>query len=441
VRTIKVWFCNGLYLAAYTLLAPLILLRRLAWGRPLGSFRQRFLGLTPRVHSGHHCIWLHAVSVGEVNLLEPLLRRLQQDYPGSRFVISTTTATGMQLARQKYAGTRCFWFPVDFSWAVRNALRRLNPDLVLLAELEVWPNLIEMARRQNIPVIVVNGRLSDSSFRGYQRVRWLLRPVFAGLHHVIAQTDEYADRFIQLGCPPARVSVAGSIKFDGASAPADSGQIAQLRHLAGLQDGDSLWVAGSTQAPEELMVTRIWQRLASQHPQLRLVIVPRHPHRGAAIASQLDSLGVSVRLRSRGDQPLQDRQQVLVADTIGELRSWWRLASVAFVGGSFGDRGGQNMLEPAASGAAVCFGPNTWNFRHAVQLMLSHEAAREVRSESELETFVGECVQDPQLARRRGEAARQLIESSQGAVETTCRLLREHTGRPVAADKADIRAA
>jgi len=358
------------------------------------------------------------------------LQQLRRRHPESRFVISTTTATGMQLAREKYPQYCCFYFPIDFSWAIRNALRRVSPDVIVLTELEVWPNLVDISHDQGIPVVVINGRLSEKSFAGYVKRQKLVRPFFRKIHQVIAQSNEYGRRFVQLGCQAEQVHVAGSIKFDGALQTPPRDQVDALRQSLQLAATDSLWVAGSTQEPEEQIVARLWHQLRKQHPHLRLVIVPRHPHRGECIRETLTKSGVPARLKSRSGHLPIGPGEILIADTIGELKAWWSLANIAFVGGSFGNRGGQNMLEPAACGAAVCFGPNTWNFRQMVSLLLSQDAAIQVDSESELRDFVEQCLADPQAARSRGHRAQDLVKSSQGAVTRTCDLLQRYFPMP-----------
>ena len=429
MKTIKTCLLNSLYLCAYALLSPMILYRRIFRGRSLGNFGQRALGLAPVSGADtQHCVWLHAVSVGEVNLLQPLLDQLKTRYPDSRFVISTTTATGMQLAKQKFTGETVFYFPIDFSWAIKNALRRLRPDVVVLTELEVWPNLISIASGQQVPVVVINGRLGEKSFHSYRkRLNWI-RPIFSRLDRVVAQTDEYARRFVQLGCPAERVSVSGSIKFDGATQSPCPDLVEQLSNAIGLRDDDVLWVAGSTQQPEEQMAVRTWLSVAKDNPRLRLVVVPRHPDRGRKIQQQLAELGVSGVLRSQTLSKFQAghqvaRDQVLISDTIGELTAWWSLATLAFMGGSFGDRGGQNMLEPAAAGASVCFGPNTWNFEKIVQAMKQAGIGRQLQSEQQLVEFVEGCLADPDQATKQAAKAREFVEGSQGALESTCREL------------------
>jgi len=416
---------NSVYLGLYALMAPVILYRRLFKGRSLGNFPQRALGWVPcRRPEDSHVVWLHAVSVGEVNLLQVLLDRLQDCYPSTRFVISTTTATGMRLARQKYSKHTVFYFPIDFSWAIGNAFRRLRPDLMILTELEVWPNLVALANRKRIPITVINGRLSQKSFDGYQKRLRFVQPTFAGLDLVVAQSSEYALRFEHLGCPKQRVSIAGSIKFDGATLAADAFQVEALQRIIGLQAAETLWVAGSTQGPEEEMVARIWRQLAQRFPRIRLVIVPRHPERGPAILKQLQGDGLQGRLQSTmsGKETVLPGQ-ILISDTIGQLTAWWSLAKIAMVGGSFGSRGGQNMIEPAAAGAAVCFGPNTWNFSEIVRAMKDSGTARELSGDVDLQNFVKWCLQSPEEAKRMGARARQLVFDSQGAVEATCHRL------------------
>ncbi len=415
------WFktlaLDTLWLTIYLVVLPVSVYRRVVHGRPLGNWRERVLGLAPQLDPAQHTVWLHAVSVGEVNQLGCLLPRLQLQYPASRFVLSVTTATGMQLAASKFPDVQRFYFPVDFSWAVRNVLQRIKPDLLILTELEIWPNLTVMAACRNIPVVVINGRLSEKSFRGYCRLHRLVAPCFARLHLVIAQNEAYATRFRELGC--RNVKVAGSIKFDGAAADPDSGLLAALQKSIQLDDGQLLWVAGSTQEPEEIMAARIWQSLLPDHAGLRLVIVPRHPHRGKSIQSRLAAAGIESQLRSADPQLAVPPDTVLISDTIGELAAWWSLAQAAFVGGSFGSRGGQNMIEPAAAGAAVCFGPNTWNFTKTVDMMLGAQVAEVVESEQQLRQFVERCLTDPRWARDRGQTARQFVLAQRGAVQRT----------------------
>jgi len=382
------------------------------------------------------CLWLHAVSVGEVNLLAPLLKRIEKEHPDWECVVSTTTMTGMALARKKYPNNTVFYCPLDFSWAVKNALRRIRPDVLVLAELELWPNLIRAAKRQGARVAVVNGRLGEKSFRGYRRIRPLVAGLLRKIDLVAAQDDTYAERFRALGARPEAVHATGSMKYDGAPTDRNNPATRRLAELAGFGDADIVLLAGSTQEPEEAIALETFRTLSSQWPQLRLVLVPRHPDRFESVAKLLDSTGIPWQRRtalgrgaasgeSESSSPPSPR--VLLVDVIGELGAWWGTARIAYVGGSMGDRGGQNMIEPAAYGAAVSFGPNTWNFRDIVAAMLEHDAAVVVDGGELFTRFVRRCLEQPAYAAGLGQHAQALVRSQLGATERTVRLLEDIT--------------
>jgi len=438
---------NAAYLVAILLAWPWLLWQAIARGKYREGFAAKLLGRVPPRQGNRPCVWLHAVSVGEVNLLGPLLAELERRHPAVECVVSVTTKAGYDLARKKYASRSVFYCPLDFSWAVRAALARLRPDVLLLAELELWPNLIRAARRRGVRVAVFNGRLSERSFRGYRRLRPLWRRVLADVDLVAAQSQQYADRFRRLGAAAARVRVTGSIKFDGARTDRGNADTRRLARLAGFDEGDVVWLAGSTQAPEEQIVLAAYARLRAEFPRLRLVLVPRHPERFDSVARLLEGCGMPWARRSelesgelvRGgarfgppcihgglrDEPstLDSQHPILLVDAVGELGAWWGTARVAFVGGSLGSRGGQNMIEPAAYGAAVCFGPNTRNFREVVASLLDRDAAAVVADGAELESFVRRCLKDPAYADALGARARALVAEQLGATRRTVDLL------------------
>ncbi len=296
--------------------------------------------------------------------------------------------------------------------------------MLVLAELELWPNLIRAAKEHGAKVAIVNGRLSEGSFRGYRRVRLLIAHLLRQVDIVAAQTEVYADRFRALGAPAEHVHVTGSVKFDGA--PTDRGNHAttNLRRLAGFNDDVVIFLAGSTQAPEELLALQSFLALKDEHPRLKLVIVPRHPHRFEEVASLLDHRGLEyVRRTELSSTPVGSIRRIVLVDTIGELAAWWGTATIGFVGGSLGDRGGQNMIEPAAYGVATCFGPNTQNFRDVVQMLFAHEAAVVVQSGEELTRFVRCCLVEPSVAAELGQRAKQLVREQVGATVRTLDLL------------------
>ncbi len=422
---------NIIYLLALVLALPWLLWQRLRHGKYREGWPARFLGKIPRRASRARCLWLHAVSVGEVNLLAPILARFERLHPDWECVISTTTQAGFALAQKRYAPRMVFYMPLDFTWAVRRAMRRIRPELLVLAELELWPNLIRAAKAFRAKVAVINGRLGERSFRGYQRIGWLVRRTLAQVDLVAAQSEEYAQRFVALGADSSKVYVTGSVKFDGACTDRANAATVRLADLAGLKKGDILLLAGSTQRPEEALAIDIYRRIAQDHPRLRLILVPRHPERFEEVAGLLNKSGLAWQRRSRlENEGVHPQARVLLVDAVGELAAWWGTAQIAFVGGSLGNRGGQNMIEPAAYGAAVSFGPNTWNFRDVVSLLVSHNAAVVVRNAAELETFVRRCLADAEYARALGARAQELVQRQIGASDRTVELLAWLVQRP-----------
>ncbi|MDR1491388.1 MAG: 3-deoxy-D-manno-octulosonic acid transferase [Planctomycetaceae bacterium] len=384
-------------------------------------------------------VWLHAVSVGEVNLLKPLLRRIAERRPDWECVVSTTSATGFAVAQKNYgANYKVFYAPLDFTWSARNALRRIKPSMLILAEQEIWPNLLLFCKRRNIPVALINGRMSESGYKRYRIIRGLWRFVMRRLDLVCVQSETYSKRFQEIGAKPESVHVTGSLKFDNAQTDRDNPATQKLRRLAGISSTDVVFLAGSTQEPEEELAVETWLALREKYANLRLILAPRHPERFDAVAKMLDRrLGASPKHWRRrtsfletfsangfspGDNAANSRVPIL-ADTMGELGAWWGTAHIAFVGGSMGTRGGQNMLEPAAYGAAVCFGTNTQNFRDVVSPMLAENAAVVVRDGSELTQFAARCLADPAFAESLGTRARQFVQRRLGATEKTLDLL------------------
>lgn len=423
---------NLIYLLAAILATPLLCYRMAVLGKNRDGWGEKLLGLVPPRTSQARCIWFHAVSVGEVLLLQPVIRQLREERPELEVLISTTTSTGRAVAVETYPEARVCYFPFDFTWAVRRAIGRIRPDLVVLVELELWPNFIREVSRQGIPLAMVNGRMSDRSFRGYRRLLPLMRSVLARFDRLAVQTDEYADRLIELGARPEAVVVTGSVKFDGVDPERNAPRTAELRRTFGIGDGELVLIAGSTQSPEEELALATYRQLRQEVPGLRLILVPRHKERFDEVARMVERSGLPLLRRTQvvSNQEVLDvgaaeQPPVLLLDTLGELAACWGLADIAFVGGSLSRRGGQNMIEPAACGAAVLFGPNTQHFRQVVQLLLAADAARVVRDGDDLTATVRALLTDRYNARRMGHAARELVLAQQGA---TGRTVAELTG-------------
>ena len=481
------WFLNVAYGLLLLAVSPLLVYRRIAHGKYRGGWREKLTGRLARKHPERRCLWFHAVSVGEVLQLQHILDQTAARFPDAELFITTTTDTGYDVARSKYPQHTVAYFPLDFSWAVRRALRAIQPSLVVLVELELWPNFIGEAHRQRIPLVLINGRIGEKSFRGYSRVKPLLRRVLSCFDLLAAQNETYAERLRQLGAPTDRVTVTGNIKFDGVETNRDNPKTEELRRSFGLAPHEQVFLAGSTQEPEESFAIETWTTLQREFPALRLILVPRHKERFEAVAELVRQRGLSLVRRSSGHRegealtptrsvsegvsgihrkivdetserggvsPLALGRQpvckepgglrhpaqkmltssltlrggvdaaspppsVLLLDTLGELSACWGLADIAFVGGSLTNRGGQNMLEPAGYGAAVLFGPNTWNFRDITDALLSLQAARVVAGPTELTAAVRDLLLDQSEARRMGEVARTFVGQQRGATART----------------------
>ena len=418
------YLLNLVYFAAILLAAPYLVYQAIRTGKYREGFAAKFLGLLPHRTSPRTGVWLHAVSVGEVNLLAPLLAEIARQKPDWECVISTTTRTGMALARKKYSAYSVFYCPLDFSWAVRTAMRRIRPKLLILVELELWPNLVRAAREHGARVAVINGRLSAHSYDGYRRIHPLVARLLQKIDLVAAQDTTYAERFLALGARPEAVQVTGSMKYDGAQTDRQNPATQRLRTLARFAPDDVVLLAGSTQEPEEAIALETYRALQPTWPTLRLVLVPRHPERFEAVAGLLDTSGLPWQRRTHLNegQAIADAR-ILLVDVVGELGAWWGTAHIALVGGSLSNRGGQNMIEPAAYGAAVCFGPNTRNFRDIVATMLARDAAVVVHDADEFRRFVERCLRDRDYAAGLGQRAKTLVTQQLGATARTLSLL------------------
>lgn len=409
---------NLIYVATLILLSPLLAYRMVRSGKYRDGLWEKFSGDAPNRIGQGPCLWFHAVSVGEVLLLRPLVREMARRRPGWEVVISTTTPTGLAVARRTFPELITFYAPFDFSWATRRAMGRIRPTVLALVELEVWPNLIRSAKRTGAKVAIINGRLSERSHRGYRRIRGPLARTLHRIDAVAAQDEDYARRFVDLGIPADRVSVTGSVKFDGLESDRDNPRTRGLRAELGLSAADLVFVAGSTMEGEEEAALAAYRAARKDHPRLRLILVPRHAERFDEVARRLEAEGETVVRRSEGPVPpaAGGKTPIVLIDSIGELGAVWGLADVAFVGGSLlPGRGGQNMMEPAAYGASVLFGPHTANFRETVAQLLSRDAARRVSSPQDLARRLREDLDAPEEAAARGAAGRRFVLAQHGA--------------------------
>jgi 3-deoxy-D-manno-octulosonic-acid transferase len=407
-----------LYTLLLYLLLPLILLRLWWRGRLAPAYRRRIaerFGLF-RAPSLRAPIWVHAVSVGETIAAAPLIRALQQRYPDRDIVVTTMTPTGSERVRALFGdGVFHVYAPYDLPDALARFLGRVRPALALIVETELWPNTVAACAARSIPTLLVNARLSARSARGYRRVAALTRPMLRALAGVVAQNAVDGDRFVALGLPRDRLAVSGSIKFDVELSAALRSRAASERLRLGLARR-AVWIAASTHDGEDEMLLAAHAELRRRHPELLLILVPRHPERFDAVAALVARRGLSLVRRSGGSAVDAD-SAVLLGDTMGELLLLYGCADIAFVGGSLVARGGHNMLEPAAWGLPIVTGDSDFNFGEISALLQQAGALVKVADGAALTAALSTLLDDEAERLRRGGAAQQVVAQNRGALE------------------------
>ena len=415
------WIRNALYLVAAVVAVIPLLVRYVRTGKRVANLWTKLTGRVRYTPAATRPIWIHAVSVGEVLQTRPLIDALRRRDPSQPIVLSVSTASGWKLARERFSDCQVVPFPFDFSWAVGTALQRVNPRAVVLIELELWPNFLAVAAARSIPVSVISGRLSERSFAGYSRVRPIIGPMLRSLSTIAVQTESYRDRFIALGAAADAVRVTGSLKHDCLPAGRGGPAVHSLRRELGIGSGEVVLVAGSTHETEEVAVLQAYRQMIRDGVIVRLVVVPRHPERFDSVCQDIEQTGISCCRRSHGR--LAATGEIILLDTVGELATCWQLADIAFVGGSLTQRGGQNMLEPAATGAAVLFGPNVWNFPRESSGLLASGGAISVADASELASEFGYLAQHPQRRAELARGAEMFVRTLSGCAEQAAREL------------------
>lgn len=413
------------------ILIPNFIYQALAHGKYLSGLRQR-LGSIPEVQpSGKPVIWLHSVSVGETQAARPLIDSIRTTFPNHALVVSTITQTGQKLAHQLLADqtSAIFYFPFDWKWSVRRTLKRVKPSLVLLMETELWPNFLNVCATQGIPVALVNGRISRQSFRRYSLIRGFMRSVLANLNVAIMQTEKDAERISALAVSPTHVFVSGNLKFDSKHPVSTNGKIDELVQRFGLSSTVPLILAASTHDPEEKVVLDSFEILRRSQ-SVRLILAPRHPERFEEVASLIQSRGFTWARRSGTPRSSDIDVDIILLDSIGELPSLYRFASVCFVGGSIVDKGGHNVLEPASVGTCIVTGAHTHNFDEIVNLLLAADGLEqlppvEFDSAPNLlaETLV-RLIQDKTKRAEMSQRALAVVEANRGSTLKTIELLR-----------------
>jgi 3-deoxy-D-manno-octulosonic-acid transferase len=415
-----------LYTISFFLMLPLFIFKS---GKYLSGFSQRFGNVPPLTESEKKTIWLHCVSVGETNAARPLVEKLLESFPDYRLVISNTTKTGHQLASRIFEGKAesVFYFPFDWKFSVRRALKRISPDVVLLMETELWFNFIREAHKSGVKVGIVNGRLSEKSFKRYSFITNYMRWVFHYVDLALVQTQLDARRFSDLGLRRTKVKIIGSLKFDQDRDATESVLTQQFTERFSISDDAPLILAASTHSPEEKWILEAFKEVykSAEGKLPRLMIAPRHPERFEEVKQIIKNSGFDWATRSENPSGRDKAAEVILLDTIGELRATFPLASIVFVGGSLIKHGGQNILEPASAKKAIVTGFYTMNFEEIVNDFVAREAIVQLPklAENEIvtmltETFV-ELLTDEKHRNKLAENAATLMRVSRGATERT----------------------
>ena len=425
---------NILFTIFFVLSSPYYFVRMWRRGDWFPGFFQRFGHFDANLKqslTNRHVLWLHAVSVGEVNLCTQLIRALEPRLPNVKIVVSTTTTTGMaELRRHLPTHIGKIYYPIDRRNYVTHALGTIKPQAIILVEAEIWPNFIWRAQALGIPVFLANARLSDRSFRGYKRFGFLFRPLFASFAGVGAQNEEDAARLREVGCRLEAIHIVGNLKFDAAQLdePRRLNAPALLQQLGVAPDAPVL-IGGSTHDGEEMILAGIAGRLRARFPKLFLILVPRHFERCRDVGRQLRECGAKFVYRNEiaaTTQFSEGEVDCLLVNTTGELRLFYRPATVVFVGKSLSAMGGQNPIEPGAQGKAMIFGPNMQNFADIARNFVAQNAAIQVQDPETLETAIAGLLADEKRRAELGCNALKVVRENLGAIDRTMEMILEH---------------
>jgi len=401
---------------------PYFLFQALLYRKYFSSFWQRFGILPKAIFSGEKGgIWIHAVSVGEVLAVLPLIQAVQARWPGRQLFVSTATLTGQTLARKKLADEiGVFYFPIDWRFTVRRSLDTIQPFLVLIAETEIWPNFLRECGARSIPVLLVNTRLSDRSVSRYRKIQPFMRRVLKDISFCCMQTELDRDRLLSLGVDPGKVEVVGNLKYEIAAPGAIEAKTEAYRQLLGLLPTRFVVVAGSTMKDEEPLVLAAFEALRATCSEAVLVIAPRHPERFREVEKLLSDRSVAYVKRSDlnpDTHGASQERQVVLLDSMGELATLYALASVVFIGGSLVPTGGHNILEPALFRKPILFGPSMSNFREMSEYFLQRQAAVQVKDSVELGRELIRMFRDAELCQRIGDRGHAILMANRGAAQ------------------------
>ena len=423
---------DSLYLTASLLGSPYLLFKILTSKRYRSGLDQRFGIISERL-SSKPGIWVHGASVGEVITAKSIIERIDEEFPEWETFISATTNTGFSVAEKTFLNKNIFYFPLDLSWVTKKVILKKKPRFILLIELEIWPNFLISAFKKNIPVIILNGRISNKSVKAYRTISRISKDfrnsLTSELNVFCARTEFDAQRFRDLGIPGKQIFVTGTMKYDNIPTHIDKNISKELMKLFHIDDDDLILVGGSTHAGEEEILIRVFERLNKVYPNLKLILAPRHVERTREVSKLIEKTGFVPVLKTEAERSgykwKNTKREIILIDTVGDLEKVYSISNFVFVGKSLVPSGGQNMMEPAGMGNPVIFGPHTYNFEEEVDLLLKNSAAKEIETEEELFGTVEFFIRNPDAAKEMGLKAQKVVNEKRGATERNIEILRE----------------
>jgi len=390
------------------------------------SLSQRFGKLPQSLMADGKSVWIHAVSVGEVAAAMPFIDEFRKAFPDYRILLSTVTATGNQFAKKIKNIDGLFFFPFDYSFAVKKAIAHISPNIFITFETEIWPNFLKSAQDMNIPCILINGRISPDSFKHYKKTKFFFKHILKNFSAFCMQTEQDRTRILELGAEKRKVSVTGNTKFDALVSKEENTDIKnKFTKIFGIEENDKVMIAGSTHQGEEEKVLDAFEYIRQKVSNVLLILAPRHPERFQEVTKLLKDRNMNYALRSTLDKIKRDKQQVVILDTIGELSKLYTIADVVFIGGSLVPTGGHNVIEPASLGKPVVFGPYMYNFTESAKLLLEGKGAIQVPNGVELMDNLLKLVLNSEYAKQMGDTAKRIVHEKKGASKRNLEIISE----------------
>ena len=423
---------DSIYLTASLLGSPYLLFKVLTSKRYRSGLNQRF-GIQADRLSHKPSIWVHGASVGEIITAKRIIERIDEEFPEWEIFISATTNTGFSVAERNFINKNVFYFPLDLSWITEKVILKKKPNFILLVELEIWPNFIISAYKKNIPIIIVNGRISNRSFMAYRTISRISKDFHNSLTSEMnifcARTELDAQRFRDLGIPGKQIFVTGTMKYDNIPTHIDKNISKEVAELFHINNDDLVLIGGSTHAGEEEILISAFERLNETYSNLKLILAPRHIERARDVSRLIEKKGFVPVLKTEAERCRykwqNTKREIILIDTVGDLERIYSISNYVFVGKSLVPSGGQNMMEPAGMGKPVIFGPHTFNFKEEVELLLNNSAAKVVKTEEELFNAIEFFINNPDAAKEMGLKAQHVVNEKRGATDRNIEIMRD----------------